>query len=316
MISWATLTEDKLGDELLTCEVTEEVVLHQYSAKYSKALTLSVGDTAPQALTILKDLIDEMKLSRTKDRQILFLALSNISRLHDKECQLDLAYLTALEALEIHPNDKNAAFRAAQASLKVGDVWTCRALLRSAMLRENGGILAHRIMLDRCESQFGGADFTVSNLSGRNSSQLIIESGENSLIFFHELAEEFFWRCDEVKIIVKPLFPHPGGQVMEAEELVLQQMEVDGDLCFQLNAPEVIAVDEEKNDQPTVDTTASLSSKLATKRPREETASRRSSRGKSTGDERKIGEYSLQDILMVIVVLLRSLSLIADPFQS
>ena len=151
MISWATVRDgNSSADAEPEDGQTEEAVLHGYRSRYEKALNLILAEQLNPSREMLLGILSDMDSSRFKDVYIRFLALASLSRVYEKEKDLNNAYAAILRAVELNPGDVNSVSRAAWLASRLGDTWTARAFLNSDAFRNGGLVCLETAVLDGC----------------------------------------------------------------------------------------------------------------------------------------------------------------------
>jgi hypothetical protein len=143
MSSWSAINSSG-DDENAENHVTKEGVEHSLRSLYEGAInsmsnSIQTGDehwmTAKNALLLLLQQTNQME-DTNKRNKLEYLALKNLSRVHERESNFSGAMEDALNALDISPSDVDTHLltRIAFLSLQIGDKWTCQTLLFSGRL--------------------------------------------------------------------------------------------------------------------------------------------------------------------------------------
>lgn len=214
MISWATIRDDNAAGSREDGQ-TEEAALHAYRSRYEDALHLTLDGQFGASIKMFEDILGDMDASRFKDLHIRFLVLANLSRVHEKEENLNDAYSTILSAIELNPGDINAVTRGAWLAFRLGDSWTARALLNSDVFCREGIACLETIILRNCQNiALYESEFQVPlSISSSDRAVLGLDSEASCLDdFLNQLSNRDFWRCEDV--IVRRSHP-PAAPTVE-----------------------------------------------------------------------------------------------------
>lgn len=134
---------EKIGILILRSAYTEGLNALHCSKNYDDESWMAAKTYFEKILSVTEDMSDETAAVRSERKLLLFLSLSNLSRMLSKSTQKDLALHYALEATsllsirDINIQDPGLLLRIAKLTLEKGDMWSCKHILAYRLSQDN-----------------------------------------------------------------------------------------------------------------------------------------------------------------------------------